>query len=240
MPNYNIKVQDFEGPLDLLIHLIEKDKIDIYDIPIVAITGQYVDILRNMAEYDMEVASEFLLMAATLLQIKSRMLLPKPPLEEGEAEADPRQMLVEMLIAYRKIKLQVQLLLDCRQQASLYHTRPPMQFPDLKRKLQALDITTLLDTLVTLVSLREPETALIERQEFHVQDKMQYIIQLLQANSHALEFTQAMKLVSSRSEKVATFLAVLELMRRGRVTITQSEPFSPIYIFLREDEQNVL
>ena len=92
---YQVKLADFEGPLDLLIHLIEKDKIDIYDIPIVSVTEQYVAYLNAMQEYNLDVASEFLLMAAMLLQIKSRMLLPKPPAEEGEEEADPRQMLVD-------------------------------------------------------------------------------------------------------------------------------------------------
>ena len=85
---YQVKLADFEGPLDLLIHLIEKDKIDIYDIPIVSVTEQYVAYLNAMQEYNLDVASEFLLMAAMLLQIKSRMLLPKPPAEEGEEEAD--------------------------------------------------------------------------------------------------------------------------------------------------------
>ena len=104
MADLSLKVSDFEGPLDLLMHLIEKDKIDIYDIPIAEITEQYIAYLSAMAEFDMEIASEFLVMAATLLQIKSRMLLPKPAPETDEEEADPRTMLVEMLIEYRRIK----------------------------------------------------------------------------------------------------------------------------------------
>ena len=91
MPNYNIKIQDFEGPLDLLMHLIEKDKVDIYDIPIVAITEQYISYLNAMKEFDMDIASDFLVMAATLLQIKSRMLLPKPPLQNTDEQEDPRR-----------------------------------------------------------------------------------------------------------------------------------------------------
>ena len=99
---YQVKVADFQGPLDLLIHLIEKDKIDIYDIPIVSVTEQYIAYINAMQEYNLDVASEFLLMAAILLQIKSRMLLPRDPEEEGEEEPDPRQMLVDMLVEYRK------------------------------------------------------------------------------------------------------------------------------------------
>ena len=101
---YNIHIQDFDGPLDLLIHLIEKDKIDIYDIPIVSITGQYIAYINEMKEYSIEVASEFLLMAASLLQIKSKMLLPKQLVSDEEDETDPRQMLVEMLVEYRRVK----------------------------------------------------------------------------------------------------------------------------------------
>ena len=112
MPNYNIKIQDFEGPLDLLMHLIEKDKVDIYDIPIVDIAEQYITYLNAMKEFDMDVASDFLVMAATLLQIKSRMLLPKPPVESEEEQEDPRQMLVDMLVEYRKIRIQAKMLTE--------------------------------------------------------------------------------------------------------------------------------
>ena len=98
-----VRVLDFEGPLDLLIHLIEKNKMDIYDIPIVSITDQYISYLHSMTEIDLESASEFLVMASLLLQIKSRMLLPKTELDE-EDEADPRDMLVQMLVEYRLIK----------------------------------------------------------------------------------------------------------------------------------------
>lgn len=104
MTDLSLKLSAFEGPLDLLMHLIEKDKIDIYDIPIVSITEQYISYLRNLSEFDMEIASEFLVMAATLLQIKSRLLLPKAPAADEEEEADPRQQLVEMLVEYRRIK----------------------------------------------------------------------------------------------------------------------------------------
>ena len=125
MANLSIKVSDFEGPLDLLMHLIERDKIDIYDIPIVSITEQYISYLREMSEFDMEVASEFLVMAATLLQIKSRMLLPKEMAAGEEEEADPRQMLVEMLVEYRKIKKSAAALLEMKANAGKCFARRP-------------------------------------------------------------------------------------------------------------------
>ena len=104
-----VKLPDFEGPLDLLVHLIEKDKVDIYDIPIVSITQQYISYINEMQVYDLDMASEFLLIAAMLLQIKSRMLLPKDDAEEDE-ENDPRDMLVEMLVLYQKFKKRAGLL----------------------------------------------------------------------------------------------------------------------------------
>ena len=116
MADLSLKLTAFEGPLDLLLHLIERDKVDIYDIPIAAVTEQYISYLRSMSEFDMEVASDFLVMAATLLQIKSRMLLPKQSAEGEEEEADPRQQLVEMLVEYRRIKRAA----DVRQSGGAY------------------------------------------------------------------------------------------------------------------------
>ena len=240
MPNYNIKIQDFEGPLDLLMHLIEKDKVDIYDIPIVDITEQYITYLNAMKEFDMDVASDFLVMAATLLQIKSRMLLPKPPVESEEEQEDPRQMLVDMLVEYRKIRIQAKMLTESLATALGYHQRKPMQFPDIRKKIKPLTFEDLLESLNGLLTRQDHEPALIERQRFNVQDKMNKIIDLLEKNNHSLEFSALITNNVSRSEIIASFLAILELMRLNRITISQARPFSTIFIFLREDMTDVL
>ena len=240
MPNYNIKIQDFEGPLDLLMHLIEKDKVDIYDIPIVDIAEQYITYLNAMNEFDMDVASDFLVMAATLLQIKSRMLLPKPPVESEEEQEDPRQMLVDMLVEYRKIRIQAKMLTESLATALGYHQRKPMQFPDIRKKIKPLTFEDLLESLNGLLTRQDHEPALIERQRFNVQDKMKKIIDLLEENNHSLEFSALITNNVSRSEIVASFLAILELMRLNRITIRQARPFSTIFIFLREDMTDVL
>ena len=240
MPNYNIKIQDFEGPLDLLMHLIEKDKVDIYDIPIVDIAEQYITYLNAMKEFDMDVASDFLVMAATLLQIKSRMLLPKPPVESEEEQEDPRQMLVDMLLEYRKIRIQAKMLTESLATALGYHQRKPMQFPDIRKKIKPLTFEDLLESLNGLLTRQDHEPALIERQRFNVQDKMKKIIDLLEENNHSLEFSALITNNVSRSEIVASFLAILELMRLNRITIRQARPFSTIFIFLREDMTDVL
>lgn len=240
MPNYNIKIQDFEGPLDLLMHLIEKDKVDIYDIPIVDIAEQYITYLNAMKEFDMDVASDFLVMAATLLQIKSRMLLPKPPVESEEEQEDPRQMLVDMLVEYRKIRIQAKMLTESLATALGYHQRKPMQFPDIRKKIKPLTFEDLLESLNGLLTRQDHEPALIERQRFNVQDKMNKIIDLLEKNNHSLEFSALITNNVSRSEIIASFLAILELMRLNRITIRQARPFSTIFIFLREDMTDVL
>jgi len=234
MSIYNIHVQDFEGPLDLLIHLIEKDKIDIYDIPIVSITEQYITYINNMKEYSIEVASDFLLMAAALLQIKSKMLLPKSIVEDEE-EADPRQMLVEMLVEYRRVKKHADMLREKLSKASLCVTREPMPMPHFRRKLKPMTLNDLLLALAGLVAEDDITPQIIARQEFHVQDKMSDIISLLHGNNKAVAFSKALDKVGNRSEKIATFLAVLELLRLKKINIRQKEAFAPIYLFLREE-----
>ncbi len=232
---YNIHIQDFDGPLDLLIHLIEKDKIDIYDIPIVSVTGQYIAYINEMKEYSIEVASEFLLMAASLLQIKSKMLLPKQLVADDDDETDPRQMLVEMLVEYRRVKNLAARLRENLAQASLCISRAPMHMPNFRRKIKPMTLNDLLTALAGLIAEEDITTQIIARQEFHVQDKMSDIISLLHLNSKAIAFSKALDKVGNRSEKIAAFLAVLELLRLKKISIRQKEAFAPIYLFLREE-----
>lgn len=225
----SIKLNAFEGPLDLLMHLIEKDKIDIYDIPIVDITEQYIAYLKKLSDFDMELASEFLVMAATLLQIKSRMLLPKQTAGDDE-EADPRQMLVEMLIEYRKIKNLAAVLLEMKAKADKYIAREPMYAGMYTQSIVKYSVKDLLDAYLKIDNAENKDTAFIRPQAFSVKDKMDEILSRLQKapNGFALNelFTAGVK-----GEKVAAFLGVLELLKLGIVKVSQSERFAPIYIF---------
>ena len=232
-----VKLSGFEGPLELLMHLIEKDKIDIYDIPIVSITEQYIAYLKAMSEFDMELASEFLVMAATLLQIKSRMLLPKTEQLEDDEEADPRQQLVEMLIEYRRIKECARLLLLRKDEAKRYVERLPMFKGVVDRVMPSYTVIDLLEALSNMLSGKEYEEAYIEPQAFSVQEKMADILERLKNKPG---FTLA-ELINSElpGEKVACFLGVLELLKLRLITITQKKAFAPIYIFAREGEGNV-
>ena len=184
MSDVSLKLTAFEGPLDLLMHLIESNKIDIYDIPIVEITEQYIGYLRNLQEFDMELASEFLVMAATLLQIKSRMLLPKEAREDEDEGEDPRQQLVEMLVEYRRIKKAAQNLRYLKEEADRYASREPMFANLVERYVPSYPVRDLLLALANV--LRETggrPLAYIEPQAFSVQEKMAEILQRLQGSA---------------------------------------------------------
>ncbi len=235
MQQLSVKVSSFEGPLDLLIHLIEKDKIDIYDIPIVSITEQYISYLKQLSEFDMELASEFLVMAATLLQIKSRMLLPRNVADDEEEETDPRQMLVEMLVEYRKIKTAAGQLAAMKQAADKCYARKPLYDGICERVLAVYTPEALLKALAGINNYRQQETAYIRPQAFSVQDKMQAILKKLSAGAHGFRLDELFQ-TQNRGEKVAAFLGVLELLKLGLITINQSCRFAPIYIFAKQGE----
>lgn len=232
---YEIKLADFEGPLDLLIHLIEKDKIDIYDIPIVSVTEQYIAYLNAMQEYDLDVASEFLLMAALLLQIKSRMLLPKDPDEDEEEEADPRQMLVDMLVEYQKTKRQAAALRECLQEAGLQVARKPLPVTKKYMKVKRYALADLLRALAALLPARPEEEPVIPRQEYPVQEKMEDIREKLAGREKPLAFKKLIHNPKSHSEAISVFLAVLELLRLKEIGLIQEAPFAPMYLTRKEE-----
>lgn len=234
--NLSLKLTAFEGPLDLLMHLIERDKIDIYDIPIVSITEQYIAYLRSMSEFDMEVASEFLVMAATLLQIKSRMLLPKEELAEGEEEeADPRQQLVEMLVEYRRIKRAAVELTLLKHDADRFWQRPPMFANYVERTIAQYSPQDLLLALASMTNNEGRPAAYIEPQAFSVQEKMTEILHKLQSSPQGFILSDLLQ-SGQRGETVAAFLGVLELLKMSMITISQAQVFAPIYIFAKQGD----
>ena len=232
-----VKLPVFEGPLDLLMHLIEKNKIDIYDIPIVEITDQYLEYVHQMDHEDMDVTSEFLVMAATLLDIKSRMLLPREKDEEtGEEEADPREELVRRLLEYKLYKYLSEELTVCREEAGgrffraqnlpkeVRNYQPPIDYDDL---LRDTDLQTLQkvfgEVLRRKKSRRDPIRSgfgKIRREEVSMDTKSLYIRAYLQAHPHT-DFRALLESGSSREEVIVTFLILLELMKTQKVFIIQ-------------------
>lgn len=236
MSDLSLKLSAFEGPLDLLLHLIEKDKLDIYDIPIVSVTEQYIAYLKQLKDFDMELASEFLVMAATLLQIKSRMLLPKPPVEEEEEE-DPRERLVEMLVEYRKIKQAASAMLKLKNQADKHFQHKPMFAGLTNLVMPHYEVGALLEALANLVESKQERSAYIEPQAFSVQEKMTEILELLESMSNGFPLSKVFA-TGAPGEKVAAFLGVLELLKMRLISISQSERFAPIYIFKAKEVEN--
>lgn len=235
MSDYKIKLEIFEGPMDLLMHLIEKNQIDIYDIPIATVTEQYIAYIKALETFNIDVASEFLLMAATLLQIKSRMLLPRPPQTvELAEEEDPRQELVDRLIEYRRFKDMSTVMENMLKEREHFFTRLPEEFPVKIPLPMGLNINDLVAAFASVWESSIDDYELVSREEFSVQDKMYDIIHLLYKYKGKIEFNQTLIRKGTRSEVVAAFLALLELVKLQRVIITQQERFSTIYITLKE------
>ena len=235
--SYSVSLGIFQGPLDLLMHLIEKHQIDIYDIPIAVITEQYLAYLRQMEEFNMDIASDFLVMAATLLQIKSRMLLPKPPkIEEALENADPRQELVDKLIEYRKFKQAASLFSQMAQERGQFFTRLPQNF-DIPIPLpEGITLDDLLRSFAAVWESAIEDYALVAREEISVQEKMADILHVLRQYGGRAEFQQTLIRTGSKLETITAFIALLELIRLQRIIIYQCAVFGPIYLELKESD----
>jgi len=238
MAAFAIKVADFDGPLDLLIQLIEKNNIDVYDIPIASVTEQYMKYLAAMQELNLEIATSFIVMASVLLQIKSRMLLPQLPAEaEQDEETDPRQMLVEMLVEYRRVKAQAAALRAQLAAAGRRHTRRPLYAGSTKRFLHQYSPQELLAALAQVLEALPDRVAVVARQEYDVGRKMQDILNGLKEHPEGVEMREAFSRSGSRGEITAAFLAVLQLLKLELVTVEQGKRFGPIYLFLKTGDE---
>ena len=239
-----VKLQVFEGPLDLLLHLIDKNKVDIYDIPIVEITNQYMEYIRAMEEKDLNIMSEFLLMAATLLDIKCKMLLPKEVNEDGE-ETDPRAELVEQLLQYKMYKYMSYELKDRQLEGERLMFKEPTIPEEVKAYQEPVDLDALLDG-ITMSKLNaifkdvmkkqhdkiDPVRSTfgkIEKEEVTVDDKLEYLKEYIVSHKK-FSFRDILKNQKSKLQIVVTFLAILEMMKMGTITVEQENTFDDILI----------
>ncbi|WP_264738447.1 segregation/condensation protein A [Cytobacillus firmus] len=249
--HYNVKIDAFEGPLDLLLHLINRLEIDIYDIPVSEITEQYLIYIHTMKELQLDVASEYLVMAATLLAIKSKMLLPKHDEEEledefgMEMEEDPRDELVERLIEYRKYKEAAEELKEREQDRSLMYTKPPADLSEYVNDSQQektdlnvslYDMLGALQKLLRRKKLQRPLSAKVARQEIPIEKRMSEIVDQLRNFKGRKKFTDLFP-ISDREHIVVTFLAVLELIKRKEILVEQDRNFSDIFVASMEGEK---
>ena len=238
------KLNVFEGPLDLLLHLIEKNKVDIYDIPIVTITEQYLAYVSEMQEQDMDVMSEFLVMAGTLLQIKSKMLLPREETEEEEEE-DPRAELVRRLIEYKMYKYAALELKDMELDASHNLYKKPTIPKEVEEYREEVDPAELVDGL-TLSKLNDifqsimrkqvdkidpirSKFGTIEKEEINIEERMVQIREEVRGLK-GINFRTLLETQPTRMNIIITFMSILELMKVGAITIRQEETFGEIVI----------
>ncbi|WP_312431475.1 segregation and condensation protein A [Lacrimispora sp.] len=244
------KLDNFEGPLDLLLHLIEKNKVNIYDIPIATITEQYLDFVNHMETEDLNIVSEFLVMAATLIDIKARMLLPRETNEEGEEE-DPRAELVARLLEYKYYKYMSLELKDREVGAERLLYKSPSIPPEVAKYEPPVDLDKLLDGL-TLAKLQEIFRAVtkrksdrvdpirsqfgnIRRESISLEDKIKSVMDY--AREHRkFSFRGLLEQQPDRTMVVVTFLALLELMKIGKIRLTQEHLFDDMFIETLEPE----
>ncbi|WP_425448681.1 segregation and condensation protein A [Dethiothermospora halolimnae] len=243
---YKVILESFEGPFDLLYHLIEKSEIDIYDIPIAEITEQYISYIEKMKELDLDVTSEFLLMVATLLEIKSRMLLPKMKKDDGEQlqmeEVDPREELIRRLIEYKKYKNVAEELKTKEKAQQKVYYKPKEEIEMFVEKdeikLENVNLDDIIDAMVKIIEEKKKDNktlniATIERDEITIEQGMKNLLNTLN-KKREIEFKKLFQDKFNKVEIVVTFLAILELIKQKKINIVQENNFDSILISIKE------
>lgn len=234
---YKVKLEIFEGPLDLLLFLIKKDEIDIYDIPIARITEQYLEYIKLMQELDIDVAGEFLVMAATLIHIKSKMLLPTEPKEgaEGEDLVDPREELVHRLLEHKKFKAAAEMLWSRAEVEQAVFTRAALE-SDTDNPEVAATVLDLVEIFKKILERRREQIEVeIAHDEITLAQKIEQINLILKDQAE-FSVNSLFEEAKSRRELVITFLAVLELVKESVIRLIQNETFGEIRALRRETD----
>jgi segregation and condensation protein A len=235
---YPVRLQNFEGPLDLLLHLIRKHELSIYDIPIALITQQYVGYIEVMQEMNLDVAGEFLVMAATLIHIKSRMLLPRPDPSQEEPEEDPREALMRRLLEHQKFKAAAELLHERETVRSAQWTRADGPIAEIAGEAPEPELE------IDLFSLISAFRAVVERakqrpkiylpgEQMPIEDRIAQLLARL-SESEACGFEDLFADMQSRAGMIVTFLAILEMIRLKLIRVFQSGAMGGIRVYKRE------
>ncbi|MDO6451075.1 segregation/condensation protein A [Oceanobacillus profundus] len=240
---YEVKLDAFEGPLDLLLHLINQYEIDIYDIPMAQITKQYMEYIHTMQQLELNIASEYLVMASTLVAIKSQMLLPKQEIIEDndmeEYAEDPREELMQRLIEYRKYKEAAERLKEKEVEANQIFTRPPTVFDELTFEKQPVvqgdvsiyDMLGALGKMFERKKWNKPLDTTVQRMDIPIEQRMQDVLTKVKSTQgKGIEFDQLFP-YPSRTHVVVTFIAILELMKGKEIYCKQTKHFDTLYIF---------
>ncbi len=238
---YIVTIDNFDGPLDLLLHLIKEQDIDIYDIKIEDITKQYLDYIKHMKELNLEIASEYLVMASELIEMKSKMLLPKKrEKEDDDYEEDPRELLIERLLAYKRYKEVTSEFKDLELTRKMIFTREPdnlNRYAKEEESIEELGVADLIDAFNNLLKRKEldrPIATKITKKELSVADKVNKIKNILR-NKKRINFEEIFE-VSTKEEVIISFLSVLEMVKKDEILLTQDGNFKNIVISLKEGE----
>jgi segregation and condensation protein A len=238
---YVVTIDNFDGPLDLLLHLIKEQDIDIYDIKIEDITKQYLDYIRHMKELNLEIASEYLVMASELIEMKSKMLLPKKKeKEDDDYEEDPRELLIERLLAYKRYKEVTSEFKDLELTRKMVFTREPdnlNRYVKEDENSEDLGVADLIDAFNNLLKRKEldrPIATKITKKELSVTEKVNKIKNILR-NKKKINFEDIFE-VSTKEEVIISFLSVLEMVKKDEILLTQEGNFKNIVISLKEGE----
>ena len=244
--SYKVKIDQFEGPFDLLVYLIETSEMNIYDIQVAAITRQYMDYIQEMQRLDVEVATEFMVLAAVLIEIKSKMLLPRiKPEGVAGGEGDPREELVERILEYKRFKRAAALLED-RQEAMEAvlekpkedlspYTKEPDEYLNLDIRQFAAAFHLFLHKRKKVEEIRK-NYARVERQRMTIEDRIQSILKLFRQKAmKKITFLQLVEEEDSRYNRVVTFVSLLEMAKQRLVKVKQQETFGEIVIGIGEE-----
>ena len=238
----NIKIHNFEGPFDLLLHLIKKNKMSIYDIKIADITKQYMGYIEAMKNMDLDITSEFIVIAAMLLELKSKELLPKNNLSEDEGEIElTREVLIEKLIMYRKFKAAAEYLKGKSKTFGYMFTKKPeiivekkeFDIEEMLKGVTLLELFNIYNETMYLYMNKLNENSGIPNEflvdKYKIEDKMQHI-KLILRNSRNIQFNSIMKTCETKMEVIVTFLAMLELIKQRTIKVYQKDNFNEIHI----------
>lgn len=235
---YNIKIPVFEGPFDLLLHLIKEAKIDIYDIPIALITSQYLHYIEMMKELNLEIAGDFLVLASTLIHIKSRMLLPPDedvPLDEQE---DPRLELVQKLLEYQTFKEAASTLREKEEEWKKVFSKEPLTDDGEELYLVDVNLFDLMGAFKKLLETVSPDVVMITKETLTVKDRMSMIMEMIEGHD-AIRFEEIFKGSKTRIQLIVTFVALLELIRLSLVKAYQEKQFGNIWIINPSKQSDV-
>ncbi len=234
---YPVRLDNFEGPLDLLLHLIKRNEVSIYDIPITLITKQYLEYIDLMQEMNLDVAGEFLVMAATLIHIKSRLLLPRPDPTQDDPEEDPREALVRRLLEHQKFKAAAELLHERETLRSAQWTRPDGPIAEIAGEAPEpeveVDLFSLISAFRNVVERSKLRPKMyLPSEQIPIEERMEQLLARL-SETEALGFEDLFSDVQSRAGMIVTFLAVLEMIRLKLVRVFQAGVIGPIRVYKR-------